>query len=103
MNENLITKDTTAATIQPPGDLVAASLPALRAEIREMVSSGVSSITIDLASTHMVDSAGIGLLISTHNSLKKVDGQLSVVNASPDVLQLFQTMRINQHFSVKGV
>jgi anti-anti-sigma factor len=50
----------------------------------------------------MVDSSGIGLLISAHNSLKKVGGQLAVIHASADVLELFQTMRMHQHFSVSG-
>jgi anti-anti-sigma regulatory factor len=50
----------------------------------------------------MVDSAGIGLLISAHNSLKKAGGELAVINASCDILALFQAMRIHQHFSVTG-
>ena len=50
----------------------------------------------------MVDSAGIGLLISAHNSLKKAGGELAVIHASSDILALFRTMRIHQHFSVSG-
>jgi anti-anti-sigma regulatory factor len=42
------------------------------------------------------------LLISAHNSLKKVGGQLAVIHASTDILELFQTMRMHQHFSVSG-
>jgi anti-anti-sigma regulatory factor len=48
------------------------------------------------------DSTGIGLLIAAHNSLRKVGGKLPVIHASPDILELFQTMRIHQHFSVSG-
>jgi anti-anti-sigma regulatory factor len=50
----------------------------------------------------MVDSTGIGLLISAHNSLKKAGGDLTVIHASKDILDLFRTMRIHQHFSVSG-
>jgi anti-anti-sigma regulatory factor len=50
----------------------------------------------------MVDSAGIGLLISAHNSLKKAGGELTVIQVSKDILDLFRTMRIHQHFSVSG-
>jgi anti-anti-sigma regulatory factor len=49
-----------------------------------------------------MDSRGIGLLISAHNSLRKVGGTLAVVHASKDILELLHTMRIHQHFSVSG-
>jgi anti-anti-sigma factor len=50
----------------------------------------------------MIDSSGLGLLFSAFNSLRAVGGTLSVVNASEDVLDLFRTLRINQHFPVSG-
>ena len=67
-----------------------------------MVGAGIVHLTLDLAGTQMVDSAGIGLLISAHNSLKKAGGELSVIHASKDILDLFRTMRIHQHFCVSG-
>jgi anti-anti-sigma factor len=102
MNNQIVSPDATAAVIQPAGDLVAAALPALRATMREMVESGTLHLTVDLTSVQAVDSAGIGLLISAHNTLKKVDGELRVIHASADILELFRTMRIHQHFSVSG-
>jgi anti-anti-sigma factor len=74
----------------------------LRAKLREIVASGARELVVDLSDVLMVDSSGIGLLISAHNSLKKVGGQLAVIHASADVLELFQTMRMHQHFSVSG-
>jgi anti-anti-sigma factor len=91
-----------AAVIQPEEDLVASRLPALRSKLREMVASGTLHLTVDLAGTQAMDSSGIGLLVSTHNSLKKAGGELTVVHASPDILDLLRTMRIHQHFSVSG-
>ena len=44
----------------------------------------------------------IGLLISAYNSLRKVGGQLAVIHASTEILDLFHTMRMHQHFSVSG-
>jgi anti-anti-sigma factor len=90
------------AMVAAGGDLVAARLPELRTKLREMVASGVRDLTLDLAGAQMVDSAGIGLLISAHNSLKKAGGGLTVIHASKDVMELFRTMRIHQHFTVSG-
>ncbi len=103
MNEKTLAQEVNPVSLLVDGDLVAARLPALRSKLREMVDSGVLHLTMDLAETGMVDSAGIGLLISTHNSLKKAGGDLKVIKASPDILELLRTMRIHQHFSVSGI
>jgi anti-anti-sigma factor len=100
MNTEKVSSEEHFATIDPEGDLVAAKLPILRSRLRAMVSLGILHLTMDLAGTKMVDSAGIGLLIAAHNSLKKAGGELTVIHASKDILDLFRTMRINQHFSV---
>ena len=102
MNNQTKPQEVTAAVLQPEGDLVAARLPALRSKLQEMLGAGTVHLTLDLAGAQMVDSAGIGLLISAHNSLKKAGGELTVVHASKDILDLFRTMRIHQHFSVSG-
>jgi anti-anti-sigma factor len=94
--------DLTAATVKPECDLVAIKLPALRARLREMVAAGIQHLTLDFAGVQAVDSMGIGLLVSTHNSLNKAGGDLSVIHASKDILDLLRTMRIHQHFSVSG-
>ena len=91
-----------AATVKLEADLVAAKLPALRARLREMTASGIQHLTLDLADVEAVDSTGIGLLVSAHNSLKQAGGELAVIHASKDILELLRTMRIHQHFSVSG-
>jgi anti-anti-sigma factor len=102
MNNETKTPEVTTAVVEPEGDLVAATLPALRSKLQEMLGAGVVHLTLDLDATKMVDSAGIGLLISAHNSLKKAGGELTVIHVSKDILNLFRTMRIHQHFSVSG-
>ena len=101
-------KDNTTAlldgsvTIEPGGDLVTALLPDLRARLHDTVETGARRLTIDLGGVRMVDSAGLGLLIATHNSLKRRGGELNVVQASEDILQLFKAVRLHRHFSISG-
>ena len=102
MNNEPKTQEATAAVLEPEGDLVAARLPALRSKLQGMLGAGVVHLTLDLDATKMVDSAGLGLLISAHNSLKKAGGELTLIHVSKDILNLFRTMRIHQHFSVSG-
>jgi len=102
MNDEMVSQDLSAAVVQPQGDLVAAKLTALRSELRKAVASGILHMILDLQGVRAVDSSGIGLLVSAHNSLKKAGGELTVIHASKDILELFHTMRIHQHFSVSG-
>lgn len=102
ISESPVTQSDKAAVAKPEGDLVAARLPALRTQLTQMVASGILHLTLDLADVQLVDSMGIGLLVSAHNSLTKVGGDLTVIHASKDILHLFRTMRIHQHFSVNG-
>src|SRR5579864_4583144 len=97
----VVTREGNKAVVRPAGDdLLAASIPELRAEIRGIVAEGIEELAIDLTDVHRVDSSGIGLLISAYNSLCKVDGRLAVIHASADILELFHTLRLQQHFSV---
>lgn len=91
------------ATIRPGGEeVVAATVPELRARMQDAVTKGAQELVLDLSNVQIVDSSGIGLLISAHNSLHKVGGKLSVIHASKDIMDLFRMMRIHQHFSVSG-
>ncbi|MGD0302879.1 MAG: STAS domain-containing protein [Bryobacteraceae bacterium] len=98
-----VTREDKKVVVRPEGDsIVAASIPELRLKMREIVSEGVEELVIDLADVQMVDSSGIGLLISAFNSQRKVGGRLAVIHASTEILELFRTMRMHQHFSVSG-
>src|SRR5689334_3934051 len=102
MTNVTVTREDNKAVIQPVGDLVAASVSTLRSAMRGIVGEGVRELVVDLTNAQMVDSTGIGLLISAHNSLVRAGGRLAVVHASKEILDLFMTMRIHQHFSVSG-
>ncbi|HTS46530.1 MAG TPA: STAS domain-containing protein [Bryobacteraceae bacterium] len=98
-----VTREGHKVVVRPAGDsIVAASIPELRSTLREIVGQGVEDLVIDLAEVHMVDSGGIGLLVAAFNSLRKTGGRLALIHASAELLELFQTMRMHQHFSVSG-
>jgi anti-anti-sigma factor len=100
MNKTTITWNDREALVHPAGNVVAAAVPELRSTLREMLASGVSHMIIDFEDVDMVDSTGLGLLISAHNSISKIGGKLAVIHASKDILELFRSMRLHQHFTV---
>jgi len=88
--------------VRPGQDIVASTAEGLRAEWKKLMQPGAAALTVDLAGVEMIDSVGLGLLIATHNTLGKSGGRLRVSGASPDILSLFRTMRLDKHFILEG-
>lgn len=97
-----VKKDGTKALVSLTQDLVASRAKEIKAELKELCEGGVLEMSLDMAGVEMVDSAGIGVLVATQNTLKKNGGGLSVKNLNPDLLDLFKTMRLDYHFEIKG-
>ncbi len=99
---NIVRDSDNRAEVKPNGDVVASSADELRSELKKLVGEGISQLTLNMTGVEVVDSIGLGLLISTHNSLARAGGKLSVVNASQDIQDLFKNMRLDRHFTVTG-
>jgi anti-anti-sigma factor len=102
MPEMDIENNGASATVTPQGALTVAIAQELRPKIQQSLSDGASQVVFDLSTTDVVDSSGIGLLIATHNSLKKSGGSLRVIGVSPEIKNLFKAMRLDRHFEVEG-
>jgi anti-anti-sigma factor len=87
--------------IAPGRDVVASYAQELRRNLWSLIEEGVTDVTIDLARVQMIDSIGLGVLIAAHNSLKKKQGRLAIVNVSKEILGLLKTMRLDRHFDIK--
>lgn len=84
------------------GDLTASSVPELQAALKAQVQLGSAEIVFDFAKTVILDSSGIGLLIATSNTLGRTNGRLRIMNVSPDILQLLQSMRLTSRLNASG-
>ena len=84
------------------GDLTATGVPELQCGLKEALDGGVRELVFDLASTAMLDSSGIGLLIAASNSLSRSGGKVRVTNASQDILHLLQSMRLVVRLNASG-
>ena len=98
-----ITSEENRTVVIPEGDIVASTVEGLRTALKETLGQGVSEVTLDLSHVSVIDSIGLGLVISVHNSLAKKGGKLSVTHVAKEVLELFKSMRLDRHFSVTGV
>ena len=100
MSSTLIDQPADSLLVQPAGDFVAAVLPELRTRLRQTIATGVKCLILDFSKVYMIDSAGIGLLIAAHNSMRKCGGSLSVIHASPEIVDLFRSMGLTHHLKI---
>jgi anti-anti-sigma factor len=84
------------------GDLTAVLVPDMQASLKDMLSKGVREVWFDLASTKMLDSSGMGLLIAAANSLSRCGGSIRVTNVCPEIFRLLQSMRLTGRLNVSG-
>lgn len=89
-------------TMKLEGDLVASRGTELREQLKNAIAQGAKTVVLDFENVRMVDSAGLGMLIAAHNSLRKQQGELAVTQCTADVLELFRSMRIHQHMKIAG-
>ncbi len=87
--------------IKPGKDIVASMVDEFRKKLLILIDKGNNDLGIDLTGVEMIDSVGLGVLIATHNSLRKTGGKLTVTNVSKDIYGLFKTMRLDQHFEIR--
>lgn len=102
MSEPRIKQSGERALIAFDGDLTSSTVLDVRPRLTEMLEHGVRDIVFDFAGTGMVDSSGLGMLMSAHNRLVKLGGRLRVVGASDEILALFRAMRLDKRFLVTG-
>ena len=93
----------TQAVITLQENLVASLVPELKNAMKDLLQEGVTKLDINLSEVKVVDSTGIGCLIAAHNSLAKTGGGLTVLGVSEDIFELFSSMRLNRHFTIKTI
>ena len=87
-------------TLAPEGNITGERTQELRTRLLDVVNEAGLKLTIDLAKVDLIDSTGIGVLISAYNSLKKTQGDMAIANASKDIHKMFSIMRLDKHFKI---
>jgi anti-anti-sigma factor len=82
------------------GDLTITQVNDLRAAVTGEIGAGANEVVFDIARTRLLDSSGIGLLIAAGNTMAKKSGIVRVINAAPELVRLFQSMRLVSRLNV---
>jgi len=67
--------------------------------VGDIIRAGVIRVVIDLGEVQLMNSSGLGMLVSAAKSLKSAQGVLSVVGANPKIRSLFKMTRLDSLFA----
>jgi len=102
MSSITVAKKADSAEIRFGDNLVSETVEDLRGTLKKLLSEQLNRIVVNFQSVEMIDSMGIGLMVSTHNTLTARGGELIITNLSSDLLELFSVMRLNEFFTIEG-
>jgi anti-sigma B factor antagonist len=84
------------------GSLDATSTPELRPLLDQLVADKRAQVTVDLEKLRLIDSSGVGAIISLYKRIRAQGGEVAVKNAKDQPLAIFRLLRLDRVFSVEG-
>ena len=82
------------------GSLDALSTPELRPTIDALVAEKRPSITVDLSDLRLIDSSGVGAIVSLYKRMRALGAKVEVVGLKDQPLAIFRLLRLDRIFSV---
>jgi anti-sigma B factor antagonist len=86
-------------TIRIEGELDANSAPELKDPIDALVSEGPRRVTIDLSGLRLIDSSGVGAIVSLYKRVRGTGGECRVVGVSDQPAAIFKLLRLDVVFA----
>ena len=87
-------------TVQLSGRISSSNAAGIEAEINKLADqSGDDLAVLDCEGLEYISSAGLRLLLSTQ---KELGQKISVINVSPDIIEIFQMAGFQQLMNIKG-
>ena len=77
------------------GEFTFNQYPAFRKAIDEALEGKPEKVTIDLAQTDYIDSAGLGMFLVAQERSKKENWEFAIANPRERVSQMFQLVKLN--------
>ena len=90
----------TATTLRVRGELDALSAPELRPLFDELLDHGRRDITVDLSELRLVDSSGVGALVSLYKRVRAQGGEVRFTGVTAQPLVIFKLLRLDVVFGL---
>ena len=80
------------------GTLDAVTAPELRPTLDALVAEGRKQITIDLSALRLIDSSGVGVLVSLFKRIRAGGGDVRLMGLRDQPLAIFKLLRLDRVF-----
>jgi len=80
------------------GTLDALTAPELRPTLDALVSEGKKSITVELSNLRLIDSSGVGALVSLLKRVRAHGGEVRITGLKDQPLAIFKLLQLNRVF-----
>jgi anti-sigma B factor antagonist len=88
----------TVLTIE--GTLDAVTAPELRSVVDDLVNESRKEVTLDLASLRLIDSSGVGVIVSLFKRVRANGGQVRITGLRDQPRAIFRLLRLDRVFPV---
>lgn len=87
-------------TLQVDGTLDAVTAPELRQVADQLVSEQCRSVTLDLSSLGLIDSSGVGVIVSLFKRIRGIGGEVRIVGLRDQPRAIFRLLRLDRVLSI---
>jgi len=82
------------------GSLDALSTPEMRAAVDELVNAHCKLVTLDCSAMRIIDSSGVGVIVSLYKRLKAQGGNVRITGMRDQPLAIFKLLRLDRVFGL---
>ena len=93
-------EDSVVLTVQ--GELDAMTVTELRETLDGIVAEGHQRVIVDLTELRMIDSSGVGALVSLYNRLRAKGGKLFIRGIKDQPLAIFRLLKLDRILAPEG-
>jgi anti-sigma B factor antagonist len=87
-------------TLRIEGTLDAVTAPDLRGVIDKLVAEKRASVTLDLSALRLIDSSGVGVIVSLFKRVRAHGGEVKIVGLNDQPRAVFKLLRLDRVFPV---
>jgi anti-sigma B factor antagonist len=96
MTFTISTDDQGLTHVAIEGELDAVSVSDLRGDLEKLLARQPSRVEVDLARLRMVDSSGVGALVSLYKRVRAQGGSVTVTGLRDQPLAIFRLLRLDR-------
>jgi anti-sigma B factor antagonist len=93
------TSDTTVLKID--GVLDAVTAPEVRPIVEAVISDQRRHVTVDVSNLRLIDSSGVGVIVSLFKRAKSYGGEVKVSGLKDQPLTIFKLLRLDRVFGIQ--